>query len=78
MTNEEAIKEQKEKDSVEVIMQGIAKAIENVVEDLRRVFEELPRYLKYEYAHPRKKPRGSMRRARRERAESEVQDADSD
>lgn len=63
---------QKEKDSVEVLIQGITKALINVVENLKRIFEELPRYLKYEYAHPRKKPRGSMRRARRERAESEV------
>ena len=62
---------QKEKDSVEVFVQGIAKAIENVVENLKKIFEELPHYLKYECAHPRKKPRGSMRRARRERAESE-------
>lgn len=62
---------QKEKDSVEVFVQGIAKAIENVVENLKKIFEELPRYLKYECVHPRKKPRGSIRRARRERAESE-------
>lgn len=68
-------KEYEVKDSVEATMQGIAKAIENVVENLRKIFEELPRYLKYECAHPRKKPRGSIRRARRERAESEVQDA---
>lgn len=63
-----------EKDSAEAPMQGIAKAIENVVEELKKIFEELPRYLKYECAHPRKKPRGSIRRARREMAESEVQD----
>ena len=69
---------QNEKDSVEVLIQGIAKAVENVVENLREIFEGLPHYLKYECAHPRKKPRGSIRRVRRERAESEVQDADSD
>lgn len=69
-----AQKEYEVKDSVEAIMQGIAKAIENVVENLKRIFEELPPYLKYEYAHPRKKPRGSIRRARREKAESEVEE----
>ena len=59
------------KDSFEVFVQGIAKDLENVIENLKRIVEELPHYLKYEYTHPRKKPRGSMRRARQERAESE-------
>ena len=61
---------QKEKDSVEALMQEIAKVLENVVENLRKIFEELPRYLKYECAHPRKKKRGSIRRARRESMQS--------
>lgn len=64
MTNYEEL--ENAKGSVEVLAQGIAKALENAVEGLKRIFEELPPYLKYEYSHPRKKPRGSLRRLRRE------------
>ena len=67
-----------QKDNVEVPTQEIVKALENIVDNLKRIFEELPHYLKYEYTHSRKKPRGSIRRARRERAESEVLHEDSD
>lgn len=54
------------KGSVEILAQGIVKVLETFTEGLKRIFDELPPYLKYEYAHPRKKPRGSIRRARRE------------
>ena len=55
------------KGSVEILAQGITKVLETFAEGLKRIFDELPPYLKYEYAHPRKKPRGSIRRARKEK-----------
>ncbi len=42
-------------------------AIDNVSKALDRFYEELPQYLATEMLHPKKKPRGSMRRARKER-----------
>ena len=42
-------------------------AIDNVSKALDRFYEELPQYLIREMLHPKKKPRGSMRRARKER-----------
>jgi prefoldin subunit 5 len=54
MTNEEAI-------SI------LKKAIDNISKALDRIYEEIPRYLRREMLHPKKKPRGSIRRARKER-----------
>lgn len=54
MTNEEAI-------SI------LKNAIDNVSKALCEFYEELPQYLITEMLHPKKKPRGSMRRARKER-----------
>lgn len=57
MTNEEAI-------SI------LKKAIDNISKALDRVIEEIPQYLRREMLHPKKKPRGSIRRKKRE-SESE-------
>lgn len=54
MTNEEAI-------SI------LKNAIDNMSKVLDGIYEEIPRYLRREMLHPKKKPRGSMRRARKER-----------
>lgn len=58
----------------------LQKAIDNLSKALDEFYAALPRYyLRTEMLHPKKKPRGSIRRARRERAESEVKvNADSD
>ena len=54
MTNEEAVS-------------LLKRAIDNVSKALDKIYEEMPRYLIREMLHPKKKPRGSMRRARKER-----------
>jgi hypothetical protein len=54
MTNEEAIK-------------ILKNAIDNVSKALNEFYEELPQYLRTEMLHPKKKPRGSMRRVRQRR-----------
>ena len=59
------------KGSVEILAQGITKVLETFAEGLKRIFDELPPYLKFEYTHPRKKPRGSLRRARKEKKQGD-------
>lgn len=54
MTNEEAV-------SI------LKNAIDNISKALDGFYNELPKYLKNEMLHPKKKPRGSMRRARQGR-----------
>lgn len=56
----------------------LEKAIDDILKILNEFYNGLPKYLRNEILHPGKKPRGSMRRTRREKAESEVQNADSD
>ena len=45
---------------------ALEKALEKVLKDLKEYFDGLPTYLKTEISHPRKKPRGSLRRLRKE------------
>ncbi len=45
----------------------LKKAIDNISKALDGFYNELPKYLRNEMLHPKKKPRGSMRRARKER-----------
>jgi hypothetical protein len=40
-------------------------AIDNISKALDRFYEEIPRYLRKEMLHPKKKPRGSIRRKRK-------------
>jgi hypothetical protein len=54
MTNEEAIS-------------LLKKAIDIISKELDGIYEELPQYLRTEILHPKKKPRGSIRRARQGR-----------
>lgn len=54
MTNEDAIS-------------LLKKAIDIISKALDGIYAELPQYLKTEILHPKKKPRGSMRRARQGR-----------
>lgn len=44
----------------------LKKVIDNVSKALDRFYEEIPRYLRTEMLHPKKKPRGSIRRKRKE------------
>jgi hypothetical protein len=44
----------------------LKKAINNVSKALDEFYEEIPKYLRTEMLHPKKKPRGSIRRARKE------------
>ena len=45
----------------------LKKAIENISKALGEFYAELPKYLRTEMLHPKKKPRGSIRRARQGR-----------
>lgn len=54
MTNEEAIS-------------LLKKAIDIISKELDEIYGELPQYLRTEILHPKKKPRGSIRRARQGR-----------
>ena len=51
----------------EEAMSLLKKVIDNFSKALDEIYEELPQYLIREMLHPKKKPRGSMRRARQER-----------
>lgn len=42
------------------------KAIDNLSKALDEFYEAIPKYLRNEMLHPRKKPRGSIRRARKQ------------
>ena len=45
----------------------LKKAIENISKALDEFYAEMPKYLRNEMLHPKKKPRGSIRRARQGR-----------
>lgn len=45
----------------------LRKAIDSLSKALDGIYEELPQYLRTEILHPKKKPRGSIRRARQGR-----------
>lgn len=45
----------------------LKKVINDVTKALNEFYEELPQYLRTEMLHPKKKPRGSIRRARQGR-----------
>lgn len=49
------------------LIETLKPMLENLVERLGELFGETPRYLLYEAVHPRKKPRGSIRRKRKKR-----------
>lgn len=49
----------------------IVEAFKPIVEKFQNFWDNLEPYQKFELAHPRKKPRGSLRRARRARKEQE-------
>ena len=43
----------------------LKKAIDNLSKALGEFYEGIPKYLRNEMLHPKKKPRGSIRRARK-------------
>ena len=45
----------------------LKKVINDVTKALDEFYEEIPKYLRTEMLHPKKKPRGSIRRARQGR-----------
>ena len=45
----------------------LTKAIEDAIEKIHGVYMSLPKYMRTEIMFPKKKPRGTMRRIRRER-----------
>ena len=49
------------------VFSNLKKAIDNLSKALDGFYKELPKYLRTEILHPKKKPRGSIRRARQER-----------
>lgn len=48
------------------LSQVIIKAFKPILEKFQDFFDTLEPYQKFELAHPRKKPRGTLRRLRRE------------
>lgn len=58
-------------DQFKKIVSSLGEAIIKAVEPIAKMFDELysslEPYQKYEMLHPRKKPRGSIRRSRRKR-----------
>lgn len=48
-------------------MDLLINSLNNVSKALKEYYNALPNYLKFELMHPRKKPRGSIRRARKAR-----------
>lgn len=46
---------------------NLKKALENLAKTLNELYNALPKYLRNEMLHPKKKPRGTMRRARQGR-----------
>lgn len=48
----------------------LKKSLDKIAKALDRFYEEIPQYLRMEMLHPKKKPRGSVRRKRKE-SESE-------
>jgi hypothetical protein len=48
----------------------IEKAIDRFTKAMADIVEVFPRYLFFEMAHPKKKPRGSIRRRRRRKNEN--------
>ena len=59
------------KEAIINLGQAIVKAFKPIVEKFQDFIDALEPYQKFELAHPRKKPRGSLRRARRARKEQE-------
>ena len=45
----------------------LKKSLNSISKALDEFYEEIPSYLRREMLHPKKKPRGSMRRMRRRR-----------
>lgn len=46
--------------------EALSKVLEPVLKSIQDMIDELEPYQRYELLHPRKKPRGSIRRARKE------------
>lgn len=44
----------------------LKKSLDKIAKALDRFYEEIPQYLRREMLHPKKKPRGSVRRKRKE------------
>lgn len=59
----EAIEQLKE--ALFALGEALAKALKPIAEELSRWIETLEPYQRFELAHPKKKPRGSIRRHRR-------------
>lgn len=51
----------------EEVMDLLIKSLNNISKALNEYYNALPRYLRTEMLHPKKKPRGSIRRARQGR-----------
>ena len=65
--NEELQREiERYKESLSNLGVAIVKAIEPILEKFAHLFDGMEPYQKYELMHPRKKPRGSIRRRRRD------------
>lgn len=50
-----------------VLIETLKPMLERLAERLGKALGETPRYVLYEAVHPRKKPRGSIRRKRKKR-----------
>jgi hypothetical protein len=54
-----------------VLIETLKPMLERLAERLGKAIGETPRYLLYEAVHPRKKPRGSIRRERKKENEKD-------
>lgn len=57
---------EKYKLAMQELVERIVKAFKPVLDNLSEFFDTLEPYQKFEFSHPRKKPRGSIRRYKRE------------
>ena len=46
------------------VSSNLKKSLKNLAKKLDEIYNALPKYLRNEILHPKKKPRGSIRRAR--------------
>ena len=52
-------------EAIKNVWDAIVKAFEPAIERIQHIYDSLEPYQKYEILHPRKKPRGSIRRSKK-------------
>lgn len=52
-------------ESIKNVLEEMVKAFEPAIEHIQHIYDKLEPYQRYEIMHPRKKPRGSIRRSKK-------------